>query len=115
MNKIKAIIAGGPPAVLAAGGTIMYAQHEVHYLLRPSVVETLAGIAALGGAVIWAKNKKTPTPAPAQNEQERSNVIQGEAWQPAHPQTALPPSQPQQQPFTTDQTNLARHPHSNSN
>jgi len=56
-NTIKAVIAGGPPAVLAAGGAVMYLQHELHYLLRPSVIETLAGIGALGGAVLWAKGK----------------------------------------------------------
>jgi disulfide bond formation protein DsbB len=56
--SIKSIIAGGPVAILAAGGGVLFAQHELHYLLRPSVIETLAGIAAIGGGMVWAKNHK---------------------------------------------------------
>jgi len=56
-NTIKAVIAGGPPAILAAGGGLLYLQHELHYLLRPSVVETVAGVAAVGGAILWTKGR----------------------------------------------------------
>jgi hypothetical protein len=55
--NIKAILAGGPPVILALGGGVMYAQHELHYLLRPSVVETLAGVGAVGGAILWSMGK----------------------------------------------------------
>ena len=54
--NLKAVLAAGPAGVLALGGGIMYVQHEIHYLLRPSVMETLAGIAAVGGALLWSRN-----------------------------------------------------------
>jgi hypothetical protein len=54
---VKRILASGPFGILAAGGGVLFAQHELHYLLRPSIVETFAGIAAVGGAVMWSKNK----------------------------------------------------------
>lgn len=88
-NTVKAILAGGPPAVLTTGAGIMYAQHELHYLLRPSVVETIAGIAALGGAVLWSKRSKAPTP-PTTEHTEHKMVV----WEPVEPPKALPPATP---------------------
>jgi len=67
MGIIAKVIAGGTPAVLAAGAGVMYVQHELHYLLRPSVIETIAGIAAVGGGVMWARkaSKRKAEQAPA--------------------------------------------------
>jgi len=67
MGIIAKVIAGGTPAVLAAGAGVMYVQHELHYLLRPSVIETIAGIAAVGGGVMWARKagKRKAEQAPA--------------------------------------------------
>lgn len=91
--SIKSIVAGGPVAILAAGGGIMWAQHELHYLLRPSVVETIAGIAAVTGGVLWAKNKSkaqlAPQPATEQPQQVSATLPHQVTRQ------ALPPAQPQ--------------------
>lgn len=54
---IGRILKAGPAAVIASGGGILFAQHELHYLLRPSMVETLAGIAGIGAAALYARSK----------------------------------------------------------
>jgi disulfide bond formation protein DsbB len=90
--SIKSIIAGGPVAILAAGGGIMWAQHELHYLLRPSVVETIAGIAAVTGGVLWAKNKSKAQPAHSEAPPQQVTTNRQE---PTAARRALPPAQSQ--------------------
>lgn len=53
-NIVKAAIAAGPAGVLTLGGGVLFAQHELHYLLRPSVIETIAGIGAVVGGILWS-------------------------------------------------------------
>lgn len=53
-NTIKAALAAGPAGILTLGGGVLYAQHELHYLLRPSVIETLAGVGAVVGGILWS-------------------------------------------------------------
>lgn len=71
--NIKSILTAGPVGILTAGGGVMWAQHELHYLLRPSVIETLAGIATVGGGMVWAANKskgKRPAPVAERSAEE---------------------------------------------
>lgn len=77
-NMIKAVIAGGPPAIIAAGGAALYLQHELHYLLRPSVIETVAGVGAVGGAVLWSMGKGKRKAAKAEQAQaiEQEPVVE---------------------------------------
>ena len=46
---------GGPAAVVTvvAGGWVL--RDEIHYLLRPSVMETIGAVAVAGGGALWAK------------------------------------------------------------
>lgn len=62
--SIKNIIAGGPVAILATGGGVMWAQHEVHYLLSPHVLESLGGVACVGGLMAWSAMSKRKTKTP---------------------------------------------------
>jgi hypothetical protein len=106
--NIKNIIAGGPVAILAAGGGVMWATHELHYLLRPSVIETLAGIATVGGGIAWAKSKGK---APAE-EQEHPTVARATIQQDAVRRAqALPPAQSQQVvgPYVTRKIHQMHH------
>ena len=52
---IDTIKYGGPAAVVTvvAGGWVL--RDEIHYLLRPSVMETIAAVAVAGGGALWAK------------------------------------------------------------
>jgi hypothetical protein len=84
--NVKAILAGGPVAIATVGGGVMWAQHELHYLLRPSVIETLAGVATVGGGVLWAMGKGKRKAAQAQPETPAVAPVQ-------EPQ-ALPQGQP---------------------
>jgi hypothetical protein len=93
MNIISKVIAGGVPAIAAAGGAVMYAQHELHYLLRPSVIETLAGITAVGGGCLWASKAGKAKAAKQVDAQARADEII------AAVREALPQGQPAEQPF----------------
>ena len=52
---IDTIKYGGPAAVVTvvAGGWVL--RDEIHYLLRPSVMETIGAVAVAGGGALWAK------------------------------------------------------------
>jgi len=106
-GSIKAIIAGGPPAIIASGAGIMYANDNLHYLLRPSIRDTLLGVAGVVGASIWVKAKgkgKAPTPAPEATAPTETTHTVIDA-------PALPPAQKRPiDPFNIGQQNLARHP-----
>jgi type II secretory pathway predicted ATPase ExeA len=99
---VKRILASGPFGILAAGGGVLFAQHELHYLLRPSMVETFAGIAAVGGAVMWAKSKAKRQAQSAQTHDDapiQATIITTEAQrQTPH---ALPNAQAQYVQFDT--------------
>jgi hypothetical protein len=77
--NVKAILAGGPVAIATVGGGVMWAQHELHYLLRPSVIETLAGVATVGGGVLWAMGKGKRKAAQAQPASPRGRPRAGAA------------------------------------
>ena len=109
MNRISKILAGGPPAVLAAGGGLMYAQHELHYLLRPSIIETLAGIAALGGAVVWSRNRHKAKAEQQDTAQTPTSKPPMVVWEPTSPTQALPPAQKRTLDFTRDAQRQRQH------
>lgn len=87
-NTIKAAIAAGPAGILTLGGGVLYAQHELHYLLRPSVVETIAGIGAVVGGILWST-------AASRRKAGREAVEQA-------PPQALPPGVPTQHFLSED-------------
>lgn len=76
-NTIKAALAAGPAGILTLGGGVLFAQHELHYLLRPSVIETAAGIGAVVGGILWstAAGKRKAT-----REANRVAVKEAEAY-----------------------------------
>ena len=105
--NLKAILAGGPVAIATVGGGVMWAQHELHYLLRPSVIETLAGVATVGGGVLWAMGKgkrkaETPAPAPAVEQSAVDERIM-RLTEAMEAKASLPPAQHVQRPMVIDQ------------
>lgn len=91
-NIVRTIVAGGPPAILAAYGAFEVITHEIHYLLRPSVWETVTGAVGVGGAIVWSlrnKGKKGTAETPPQPVAEEPRIVE----MPRYVEKTLPRSQ----------------------
>ena len=108
-NMIRNIIAGGPPAVVATGLGVMYASDQLHWLMRPSIRDTLFGVAAIGGATLWAKlkGKKTPPQTDTLPQAEEPKMV---VWEEVRRAQELPRAQTYPLNYTSERaTQRQRH------